>query len=99
MQLSAQVSVLSSPKLLPLLGRCDVMHTEHAEDSQLKQHMLLVLLARGLVHQSPNSALPREQIVQVCYGSRQHLITVIQVHFGEQDACMSSGSHQLLHGH
>lgn len=69
------------------------MHTEHAEDSQLQQNMLLVLLTRGLVHQSSHCALPREQIIQVCYGSRQHLITVIQIDFGEQYACMSHGSH------
>ena len=72
------------------MGRCDVVHAEHAEDSQLQQHMLLALLTRRLVHQRSHSALPREQIIQVCYGGRQHLITVIQVDFGEQNSCKSS---------
>ena len=80
--------MLSSPELLPLMGRCDVIHAEHVDDCKLQQHMLPALLARRPVDQSLQGALTGQQITQVCYGSRQHLITVIQVDFGEQYACI-----------
>lgn len=39
-------SVLSLPKLLPLIGRGNVIQAEHAEHRKLQQHMLLALLPR-----------------------------------------------------
>ena len=75
-----------SPELLVSRGGSNVMHAEHAEHSQLQQHVFTSLLWRPLVEKGLKSPLPAQQIIQICHGSWQNFITVIEVHLGEEDA-------------
>ncbi len=62
------------------------MHAEHAEHGQLQQHMFTSLLCRPLVEKGLKSPLPAQQVIQICHGSWQNLITVVEVHLGEENS-------------
>ena len=73
------------PELLVSRGSRNVMHAEHAEHSQLQQHVFTSLLCRPLVEKGLKSPLPAQQIIQICHSSWQNFITVIEVHLGEEN--------------
>jgi hypothetical protein len=79
------------------------MHAEYAEHSQLQQHVFTSLLCRPLVEKGLKSPLPAHQISQICHGSRQNFVAVVEVHLGEEDsyrpkdiAVSNNGSSQNL---
>lgn len=51
------------PELLVSRGGSNIMHAEHAEHSQLQQHMFTSLLCRPLVEKGLKSPLPAQQII------------------------------------
>lgn len=62
------------------------MHAEHAEHSQLQQHVFTSLLCRPFVEKGLKSPLAAQQIIQICHSSWQKFVAVIQVHLGEKDS-------------
>ena len=73
------------PELLVSRGGSNVMHAEHAEHSQLQQHVFTFLLCRPPVEKSLKSPLPAQQISQICHGSWQNFVAVVEVHLGKED--------------
>lgn len=74
-----------SPELLVPRRACQVVHAEHAEHSQLQQHMLTALLGRARMQEGLKGALPSQEILQICHSGWQNFITVAQIHLGKQN--------------